>query len=407
MTDQNQPLSRPSGEPVISPDLDQSAILFTPPPPETSENLVDRHQLPRGPRISEFLSNKIRNLSFLLIIVVVFNHSTNSDLGYDRSFSTFMSVGPMDLQKAPVLTFVECLVSDAMGKITVPFFFFASGYLFFYGWKPSFATYRKKIERRVYTILIPFLVWNLVGKVGYYVIYLASSYPSLFRNYLGGTIDFPYILAMFLRMELPYQLWFMQHLMLIMLAAPIWALFIRRLGYGFIPIIAIFYFLKFDSTLIDQRGLCLFCFGGVLGARLHTLQINKIGLQWSLLISWMIVAIAYSILALTTELNLRLMFRALVLLGLLGAWTAYDFLPRSVHDKLTKIAPYRFFVYVAHEPILTALQNGFYYYAPMTEPVYLAAYLILPSIIVAICMGAGYSIRMRWERLYFYLSGGR
>ena len=222
-----------------------------------------------------------------------------------------------------------------------------------------------------------------------------------------GTIDITYILTMFFRMELPYQLWFMHHLMLIMLAAPLWALLNRLLGYGFIPVILIFYFININMPWIDQRGLSLFCLGGILGARAHSLELASNRVRWSILVLWVMFAIAYAFWALTTESNLRPMFRALVLLGMVGAWAAYDLLPKSVHLGLTNYAPYRFFIYVAHEPILTALQNGFYHYAPRSQLMYLGAYILLPSTIVAICVATGISIRKRWERLYYYLSGGR
>ena len=51
-----------------------------------------------------------------------------------------------------------------MGDCVVPAFALISGYLFFYSVK-DFDDIKKKISRRLYTLLIPYVVWNVINKV--------------------------------------------------------------------------------------------------------------------------------------------------------------------------------------------------------------------------------------------------
>lgn len=396
----------PPVPPEKIPLYDRSLTLFAPPVPPS---VATEATLPRetGPRVDPYLNEKIRSLCLVLVGMVVFNHSTNTTLGYHDSFSTFVSTGAMDAQRAPILSFIEAFISDSLGRITVPFFFFVSGYLFFFGWQPSGKSYLGKLRRRVFTLLIPYLVWSLIGMIGYYVIHLITNLESIVANLQAGNYDVGYVLRLFLRAEMPYHLWFMRDLMVIMLVSPLWAWIIRKAGYAALVAVLIFYFFKVQAPLVDQRGLCLFLAGAFFGFRMHDLKLPGRKCQFTLLFLWIAVAALYAGLSLWTEMNLRVLLRALNILGLFGAWAGFDLLSDAARRWLKGKAHLRFFIYVSHEPLLTGLQAAVYPWLPQNQPAYLAAFLIIPPIIILSCTAAASVIRGRSERVYYFLSGGR
>lgn len=49
-------------------------------------------------------------------------------------------------------------------QVAVPFFFFTSGYFFFYKVRQwNIQCYKKKIEKRLKTLLVPYLLWNILA----------------------------------------------------------------------------------------------------------------------------------------------------------------------------------------------------------------------------------------------------
>ena len=113
------------------------------------------------------------------------------------------------------------------------------------------------------------------------------------------------------------------------------------------------------------------------------------------------------ILALFTDWDLKFMVNIVVLTGVFGIWAFYDLLPDCVCDWLTRLSPYRFFIYMAFDPILPILQRVVSQWVPATPVFNLASYFLYPAIVVALCVGMGMSLRSRLPRGYLVLTGGR
>ena len=97
-----------------------------------------------------------RQLRFPMIVLVTFAHS------YGRVEDSFALLAS-DWNS---YEFLKLLVSQTLVKVAMPVFFIMSGYLFFANVdKWDVATYKKKILRRVKTLLIPYLIWNLLMAV--------------------------------------------------------------------------------------------------------------------------------------------------------------------------------------------------------------------------------------------------
>ena len=121
----------------------------------------------------EILQSKtIDFLRFPLAIAVVFIHSFGQPSEYVLPTWT-AGVDAMDIYNLIRITF-----SHVLTHIAVPVFFFISGFLFFYKVREfNFSVYKKKIGKRFKTLVIPYLLWNIIAilsvvcaKIGAYLI---------------------------------------------------------------------------------------------------------------------------------------------------------------------------------------------------------------------------------------------
>ena len=84
-------------------------------------------------------------MRFPLIMAVVYLHGYSAD----------------SVQVGGVSRFVQEYFSQSLARVAVPLFFVISGYLLFQGYEPRFDVYKKKIASRIYTLLVPFVFWNI------------------------------------------------------------------------------------------------------------------------------------------------------------------------------------------------------------------------------------------------------
>lgn len=135
--------------------------------------------------------------------------------------------------------FLKLLVSQTLVKVAMPVFFIMSGYLFFANVdKWDYATYKRKMLRRVKTLLIPYLVWNLLMAVK-----LKAFSWSMFWSYwmpAGRQVDwFGQEQLMTAPANMP--LWFLRDLMVVSLLTPVIYVLIRKLGYWLLAVLTIYY----------------------------------------------------------------------------------------------------------------------------------------------------------------------
>jgi peptidoglycan/LPS O-acetylase OafA/YrhL len=100
-------------------------------------------------------SNTIDWLRFPLAIAVVFIHINPV---VDMQGVDYFHFSGMD-----IYTVAGALISRVLAHVAVPCFFMFSGFLFFYkvrGWNRNI--YRNKIKSRLKTLVLPFLLWNVI-----------------------------------------------------------------------------------------------------------------------------------------------------------------------------------------------------------------------------------------------------
>ena len=141
--------------------------------------------------------------------------------------------------------------------IAVPLFFFISGFLFFKEGTFDFALYKKKLKSRIHTVLIPYLLWNIIYffilgimqliKPDTLVILHKHIADFRWQDYLWIFWDISQItgLADDQRACLVGAFWFLQCLFVLFLLSPIIYYIIRYLRHFTLLIIGVLYFTDF------------------------------------------------------------------------------------------------------------------------------------------------------------------
>lgn len=178
----------------------------------------------------------IKQLRLPLIVLITFAHSYSGvRVGYtlwDDGWDTY--------------EMLKIVVSQTLCKVAMPTFFVMSGYLFFANvteWNAK--TYFGKLRRRVKTLLIPYIVWNLLMAIK-----LRTFSLNMFWAYwpeAGKQMDwFGHEQLMTAPINMP--LWFLRDLMVVALLSPIIYIGIRKMG-GWLLVIL---------TPLYLSGLCAF-----------------------------------------------------------------------------------------------------------------------------------------------------
>lgn len=156
------------------------------------------------------ISKKINNANVLMTILIVALHSTN--------------VG--DIRLNPIRTICD---------MAVPTFFCISAFLYFQEWQPTWGFYKKKVYSRLFSLVIPYIVYNTLFYF-YYIIKIHLLHTCLDKDI--PTVPFKAILCIIMGVP-DGVLWFIRVLFCFTLIAPFFAFFIKKYRLSIIPIIII------------------------------------------------------------------------------------------------------------------------------------------------------------------------
>ena len=173
-------------------------------------------------KMNPAVSRRITWIKSILCLLVIYVHCRNTDW--------------FDVSTGPMIAAAEERLCDIFAKIAVPGFFFFSGYLFFRGYQPD--QLKRKWKNRVFTLVIPFILWNLI----YYVIEILLRILPFTAGAFAGTevpVNLREILAAAFNCKYQPVFWFPQYLIIYTVLAPvIWAL-LRKKTSGLITIGAV------------------------------------------------------------------------------------------------------------------------------------------------------------------------
>lgn len=349
------------------------------------------------------LSEKIKIVSFFSILLVIFLHSFNLDSGPNPDSVLF--------NKSSVW-FIEDLISFGFTRIAVPLFFILSGFLFFYNHNVGDPLFNK-IKKRFRTLLIPFLFWSLFGIAFYFVLQSIPQTAVFFTK--ERVIDFSFqkwLLKIFVN-PIPYQLWFIRDLMLIVLISPLLQFCLQRFGKLTLLFAFILWIAVCGEFQNSSEAFLFFLTGSFLSIyNPKALEIDYENKALYIFCLWVIlVLLKTTLLYFDIEpLIIKSIFKISILIGVIAFWGIYDSLFKKANAKniLLQIAGFTFFIYAAHEPMLTVFKKIlFVVFGKDHANAYFMVYLVTPILTFVCCLTTGIIFKKYFKSFYEIITGGR
>ncbi|MBP5715194.1 MAG: acyltransferase [Prevotella sp.] len=191
--------------------------------------------------INDRLSGAITWLRFPLIFFIIILHCC-----------TVQSLeGNHDLYYKTIYPF-----SIWLGETGVPGFFFISGFLFYLSKK----SYSQKIRTRIRTLLVPYILWNLILLSLYLATYIIG-YPQIINGRSITNFNFiDYIRLFWDRgsydngnfVPLLCPLWYIRNLLIMSIISPILYYIIRYVREVFLITIAVWWLMTYNNAFIPQ-----------------------------------------------------------------------------------------------------------------------------------------------------------
>lgn len=355
------------------------------------------------------LQSKIMDyIRWPLIVLVVFIHTVHG--------STSQIV--CSLSSDNIYHFITVLISEKLGFIAVPTFFFISGYFFFHKSPDHYSldSYRINLKKKFKTLILPYILWNTL-----YLLLIWGK--SLFVHRIGSTI-YPYEQLILQRPiwmnytdSLDYPLWYIRDLIYMNLLAPLVYFIVKELKIYGLVFLAITYFFQLipSNDFVPSASTLFFV---TLGAYCGIYQLDVLALTYK----WRrCIGVLFSILLITvvcyygagwTEYAVRLYIPLGIITSLQLANFAYEYTSDALKKRFRGVYNYLlgavFFIYAAHTVYIINwvhaalgrlnLDNGL---------IRLVPYFLTPICTIGVCLVIYQILRTLAPRLLSTFTGGR
>ena len=346
-------------------------------------------------KISPYLSSKITIFYTLLIVMVVYIHSTYLEMyQYETANFVWKFWGGSGL----------CSVAN-------PLFFIISGFLLV-GGVTTVLDLLKKLRKRVRTVIVPFILWNAIFVLWYVVLDIT---PGISR-YVNSTgimeawKSLPLWESIYNMLTEPagFHLWFLRDLIVFMAISPLLWLISKR---SWIAAIVL-------SIVLNHWMSWVFWFWLGLTIRVSNSNIEKLPKgNWVLVLTGAIYIGNAVSAGMEMDKMIPISFGVIGLVKQLACiyfvWIVYDKIARgrclSEQGLWRHICGYSFFIYCFHEPAFNIIKKLGVVVLGSSEPVLIVLYLINPLIMVAIAIIIAKTM-LHLKPLvpvYKFLTGGR
>jgi surface polysaccharide O-acyltransferase-like enzyme len=336
------------------------------------------------------------------MIMVVFLHSYNLDIKQGSQLVLF---------DKDYNWLVQNFISNGITRIAVPLFFLISGFLFVYSSSFTLEDYKVKVTRRLKTLVIPYLFWTLFGLLLYFVLQSIPQSQGFFTKKLIKEYDFIEWLNAIFNEPIPYQLWFLKDLIVMVFLSPLIVFAVKKLKMLYLSIIFICWMLSQDTVFLTSEALFFFSAGMCLSVFKPESIALKSKKTYLMLLVWFLILTTKTILPLfeTNELLKSIFLKASILIGIVALWGFLDrFTNRLATNKVFLYGmTFSFFIYLFHEPLLTIVKKALFAALSFTSFTSLIIYLVAPIITILLCVFVGVIFKALAKSLYLFSTGGR
>jgi fucose 4-O-acetylase-like acetyltransferase len=363
--------------------------------------------------MTDYLSQKIKVISFFAMIMVVLAHAYNNTERYLTPFS-------MIEDGFTINRYVQLLIANGLARWGIPMYFLISGYLN-YPTKPR--PYKELVRKRLRTLMLPYVLWSLFGLLLYWgvqhqdYLWQATVKANLepFSSIKIADHSIWQLLFRWLIWPLSFQLWFLRCLFVYAILTPF---LVRRLAWNATLLLSVFglmWFFNINMYWVEGDGLLFFSLGLWLQMRQTDVQTPPkwFRLDW-FAAGWLAILLLKTALAFGSYHSINpvmelFLFRLAQIPGVLVIWFGYDRLmrgrlPGRVILQLTTVT---FIIYGMHVPLLHIVENVSLMYYGESQWVLWWVYVACSFGVIAICILIGMALRFLAPTLFGWLTGGR
>lgn len=349
--------------------------------------------------MNQYLSDKLRNLSAVAILMVLYIHM-------------FYTEG----NSMPSLLAIERFIGSGICSVAVPLFYMISGFLFFLKVPAGLRSIGEKIRKRMRTLLVPYLLANILTFLFYVILNLiALKVTAIDRVVNFKVLDvvlndgfWPTLELIFINPPIAFQLWFIRDLLVVIIFSPLLWFILKSISATEISRSIFILTLLSIFVLYGSNGYCAAFIWFSAGAfiALNSVSIGQKRIQTLTLIISIALYIGLSWIF-SHSADIDYLCRYIPLIGIPALWYGYDrssvlFQPKFLQEAVK----YTFFVYLIHEPLLNIFKK-----LPLlfnrSEAMLIGCYILIPVIFYLCACILGGVIRKLSPKIYLIYTGGR
>ena len=326
-------------------------------------------------------SDKITILSFFMMLGIVWTHSRLPDWNVVPDY------------------FHQLVLWNEIGQDTVAAFFLITAFLYFRNF--SIEKYTEKLKTRFYSLIIPYLIWNTLNAVGWFVTTRLTG-----NQYVNDSFTFDsvwHFVADIVASKFSV-LWYVGVIIVYAVASPVFYYLGRnkRVATASIIvflIIGISFHHPFCSPIV---WMSIYMMGAYLGMHHKDYMFGHqpVSVTIVALLAFPL-SVWYSHMHDTMlAVNIRTWASAFFFIGI------YDVFDRILHFKVHHIYKYTFFLYATHYILVHVGQRYIIVNANNVAGCWLA-YVLVPPLVVVVCLSTAYVMNKHLPRLYDILTGQR
>ena len=377
----------------------------------------------------ELLNKTISFLRFPLTVGVVFIHFNLAEHGFTIHGVTY------GLDHPAWYDFLINFFSEVLPQIGVPLFFIISGFLFFYHTDFDGNVYKKKLWKRVRTLLIPYLLWNLIAILVHASYQISFLFPNATQEEMH--LSFVRILKTFFA-NIPNEgifvmpaedaittysgfiypinlpMWYVRELMVMILLTPVIFWLMKRMGKWLVIVLGLIYY--FYQPIIMPNGgwsvlMCQAAFFFSWGAYYSIHKINFVeSLRQYRYAPLVYIPIAVADALTKGTANNLYIPQAGILFGIVSVIVVVAYLLESGKVKVnTTLANSSFFVYALHTLIIAEVGKVVFSVLHLSGnlPSMLLLYVAVPVVTVLLCVVLYVFLKRFVPSFCSLLTGGR
>lgn len=322
------------------------------------------------------------------------------------------------LTTVPQFPVVQGFINAFVRGHSVPIFFFISGYVFFLGKSLTYSTYVQKIKKRLISLLLPYLAWNIIALIavvlveyfitnGTFKIHLdICDLLSCFWNYDGRVVG--QINDLHLPVNGPS--WYVRDLMIVILFSPILNIFLKGRR-SMITLIVLFVLYLCSNcgynVYLPITAILFFATGAYFSLNNNLFRIRSVGIV-SLIAYFMLSITCYMYSNVLSDVCYGVIVSFKMLIGVATAYNIASYLTKSGYKVNDFLSSSSFFIYMGQSIIYGRILKVLcIILAPDTMLGLFAVYLVSCALIIVILVGLYYLIKRYSSVLSILLLGGR